>query len=69
MFELYDDEKEKLREWLKEHDKKCVLAVPMNQGAIGGRLTYCFTPTGLGAIVKVKCGCGSEVTLTNFDDW
>lgn len=38
-------------------------------GAIGGSLTYCFTPTGLGTIIKVKCSCGDEIDVTNYDEF
>ena len=41
----------------------------MNQGAIGGRLSYRFTPTGLGEIVVVTCACGEEVDLSFSEDW
>ncbi len=38
-------------------------------GAIGGVTSFTFTPTGLGVIVKVRCGCGEEVDITDFDSW
>jgi len=38
-------------------------------GAIGGRLTWCFTTTGLGTIVIVKCACGESKDLTLYDEW
>lgn len=39
-------------------------------GAIGGELTYCFTPTSLGDILVVKhSGTKAELNVTNFDEW
>jgi hypothetical protein len=39
------------------------------EGAIGGSLTYCFTPTSLGTVVVVRHSSGAELDLTNFDNW
>jgi len=57
---------EKLEKWLKRHDKTC--PCKKNPTAIGGRLTYRFTPTGVGVAVQVHCLCGKKVDLTP-DDW
>jgi len=39
-------------------------------GAIGGELTFSFTPTGLGCVITVKHGVtGEELDLTNTDEW
>ena len=59
------DEKQikKLAKWIKKKKKK-------NDGAIGGRYTYEFTPTGLGNIIKVKDNnTEDEIDLTNTEDW
>ena len=69
MFEITTEENKQISDWLKEHNKTCEFTNPENQGAIGGRLTYCFTPTGLGLVTKVKCACGGEKNVTNYDDW
>lgn len=37
-------------------------------GAIGGGLTYEFTPTSIGVIFKVKYG-KHELDLTDYDSW
>jgi len=37
-------------------------------GAIAGGMTYSFTPTGLGTIIKVKYG-NEELDLTDYDNW
>ena len=60
-FEIAKNELEKLSEW--KHDCK------IYTGAISGRITYCFTNTSLGQIIKVKCACGEEIDLTDYNDW
>jgi hypothetical protein len=38
-------------------------------GAIGGAYAYCFIPTGLGSVVKVKnTVTGDEIDLTDYDE-
>lgn len=41
----------------------------MNQGDIGGRLTYCYTPTTIGSTIEVKCACGQTENITDYDGW
>lgn len=68
MFNLLESEYDKYKEWNKEHKKTCTLY--MNDGAIGGRITYHFTPTGLGAIKEVSCACDhKKLDLTEYDHW
>ena len=69
MFELDDKQINELQEWREEHDRKCKFSKPDSCGAIGGRFTYCFTPTGLGVLTSVRCACGAEVNLTDTNDW
>lgn len=38
-------------------------------GAIGGALTYMFTPTGIGTFITVKhSGTEETINLTNYDE-
>ena len=53
-------------DWYKKHSKKCKIK---KKTAIGGRLTYSFTPTGIGCIVAVRCSCGRELDLTDWKNW
>lgn len=60
--------------WTEEHNKTCPYfddgtSFASPQGAIGGRMTFEFTITGLGVISKVKCACGKDVDLTQYDEW
>jgi hypothetical protein len=77
-FELELDQYKKLDVWRQEHETSCpifqdpeVLSGHKNPGgAIGGMYTYCFTPTGIGTIERVKCnGCSAEIDLTRYEDW
>ena len=65
IFEIED--KEQLNNWLKEH--KCQYTNPNSVGAIGGKLTYCFTPTSLGCISRVTCACGEGIDTTFYEKW
>ena len=65
---LNDEECKKFNVWDKEHIKTCKI-YNGGSGAIGGRMTYCFTPTSLGTVVKVKCACGEEVDVTAYEMW
>ncbi len=60
--------------WQKEHDKTCPYyddgtKAVSPAGAIGGILTYCFTPNGIGCVFIVKCACGKEVDCTDYESW
>ena len=65
MFNFNEDDNIKFEEWNKSHD----CSLKRDSGAIGGRLTYSFTPTGLGVVKKVKCGCGAWIDLTEYEEW
>lgn len=84
MFVLDAEQWLKLNSWLKETNKKTAAlqwAIPEIRkhmldehttygGAIGGSLTYSFTPTSLGMIVKVRDALSKqEIDLTNYDEW
>ncbi len=66
-FHTYSIPNEKLKElgdWRTDHN--CTLE---SHGAIGGRITYSFTPTGLGLVTKAECACGAELDLSDYDSW
>jgi hypothetical protein len=58
-FNLTPEQVIKFREWAKGK------VIPPT--AIGGAYTICFTPTGLGDIVEVRCVDGTRLSLTDYD--
>jgi len=39
-------------------------------GAIGGRITFMFTPTSIGMVTKAKdCITDLEIDLTDYSEW
>ena len=63
-FKISPAEEKKVLAWVCDHG--CTIT---NEGAIGGRNTYQFTPTGLGTVFKVLCACGKEIDLTDYNLW
>lgn len=73
-FHMTDDDTRKMADWLIDHNPKCRFyddgtQVSNPMGAIGGRLTYKFTPTGVGLAIVVECACGESVDLTDYESW
>lgn len=66
-FSLDDSQIEAMLAWKAEHDKTCPFADRLKQGAAGGRFTYEFTPTSLGMVTKVVCGCGGVHDMSDWD--
>lgn len=63
MFSLNENQRLKLKEWINSKKSKYV-------GAIGGRITYSFTPTTLGTVVKVYDELTKdEIDLTEYEKW
>lgn len=80
MFELDEKQTKQLCEWLigvkqRAYEKQGKVDTFQTEGvpyygAIGGGLTYSFTPTSLGTVVVVKeMITGEEINLTDFDSW
>jgi len=62
-FEIDDKQQKKLKEWIDNGHNAPV-------GTIGGRLEYCFAPTSLGLVIKIKDTVnGQEIDLTRYEDW
>jgi hypothetical protein len=69
-FTIVASEYAKFIEWDTKHRKFCTALENSNDvTAIGGRLTYSFTPTGLGEIITVSCICGEKIDLTDVGNW
>ena len=83
MFELSEEQQKKLDAWLKEiHPHVMAMSIhyaPEEHkmmggqpyyGAIGGGLTYSFTPTSLGVVVEVtEAFTKKTINLTDYDSW
>ena len=72
-FETGRKNEEKLNAWLQTHVLDCKYWQPdergmLPQGANGGTITYTFTPTTIGLIIKVQCACGEEHDVTDYDE-
>ena len=64
-FELNDDQLKKFEKWKKKMMKK-----DSSMPTAGERWTFCFTPTGLGTIVKVIDEATNEtLDLTDWDNF
>lgn len=63
-FSIDDKDKKRIEDWWKLHRCKT-----NQETAIDGKLTFCFTPTGLGIVSMVKCECGIEFDFTNYKEW
>ena len=69
-FELTEEQQKKYEEWASTHECPYRTQGELRYvGAIGGADAFCFTPTGLGIITVVKCACGAEINLTDYDLW
>jgi hypothetical protein len=65
-FKLTDKEVKRYRDWAEKHEKECPIT---NPGAIGGKITFCFTGTSLGVLSRVTCACGEGVLLTDVSEF
>ena len=65
MFELDAKQTLKVTRWQTK-----LLKDEANCGAIGGRFTFCITPTGLGLIVKIIDNVTKqELDVTDYENW
>ncbi len=67
IFEITEEQYNKYKEWAKE-------LTPYYSGAAGGAMTWEFSPSGLGVVVKVYYWRGhvtrhQEVDLTDYESW
>jgi hypothetical protein len=64
-FSIADTELEKAEKFIDAHEAKHGRC----RAAAGGRYAYEFTPTGIGTCVVIKCACGVNENVTDFDNW
>jgi len=64
-FYLSDLEYDRIQEFFETHKKSCP-----SHSTIGGKYTYHITPTGLGNVIEIECGCcGTKLDITDIDSW
>lgn len=84
-FSLNENQLEAIAVWQNEQDRKVVEEQKSRDdlpgyltdnntqpyyGAIGGALTYSFTPTSIGTVEKVfHSGTKQELDVTDYDSW
>jgi len=74
IFNTTKEQDQEIHLWKKEHScdvrtDNYGMQGEIYVGAIGGALTYEFTPTGLGTVEIVKCVCGQTLNLTDTGKW
>ena len=62
-FQIDEDDYNGAIEWMTEHNEE--IHKGTTAGAIGGRYTWQFVPTGIGVFGSVKCNCGAEYNFKN----
>ncbi len=60
VFILSPAQVQKFSEWKKDK------VLPST--TIGGAYTICFTPTGLGDFVEIRCADGTSLNLTDYEN-
>ena len=64
-FELTPKELKLAEEFKKRHEHKDI-----NKGAIGGHISYTFTPNGIFRGAHITCSiCGEKENITDYSCW
>lgn len=70
-FSISHKEKRTLETWLMEHEKKCRYWVENAPRPIcpspDSPLVYIFQPSAIATFCTVRCRCGEEVNITDYD--
>ena len=73
MFSLDENQQNKINKWAEAIDKKVAEQQGRPDayyGAIGGSLTYSFTPTSIGVVITVKHGLTNEIIdVSDYEEW
>lgn len=64
-FQMSEAEIKAAQKWIEQHLQKCHIPIE-DVGAVGGRWSYCFTPTSIETTVKVCCLCGESFDVTDY---
>lgn len=65
-FQVSQEEAAKAERWLSRH--RCTVRTETPPAA-GGRVSYEFTPTGIGTVIVVRCACGKSKNVTDYEGW
>jgi hypothetical protein len=57
-FPLSEEESDTIFQWQYNHMQ--TKHKGQSSGAVGGRFTYCFTPTSIGTMGEIQCSCGAK---------
>jgi hypothetical protein len=69
-FTLSREQTEKFVAWRDDETIHRRCAQTESGTAIGGALTFKFTPTTIGTVVTVSCCvCNTEIDLSEYDSW
>ena len=77
-FVISGSELKKLNTWLEEHDKVCPCARLRHQSLVEtlsgpaileSGLSYVFIPNSVGVVKIVKCKCGGDCDITDYESW
>ena len=59
-----ENEYKKAIKFIETHTKKCFNKFHDVSGAL---LSYEFIPTSIGCLLTIKCSCGDELSIDDFD--
>lgn len=67
-FEISDEQLRNINKWLEEHSKTCPYFT-VNFKYLGSPISYIFTPDSIGTGVIIKCICGKEADVSDYDNF
>ena len=67
-FTLNDKEMDSIKKFLEEHMKNCPYLEPKTAGWLGSPIHYIFTPDSIGTSVSIKCNCGAEANVGDYEN-
>jgi hypothetical protein len=68
-FEFGVKENQAAKDWLGQHQCPSYGRSDSKAGAVGGAITFKFTPTSLGVVAVVSCVCGGSCDVTEYSEW
>lgn len=64
-FTITDNQMNKVNTWINQHRVHCGCL----KEECDCHITYSFTPTGIGVVIKIICACKRELDITDIDSW